>query len=43
MVRNRGVLSSALGLASVFWLAGALAGVATLCAWRLRRTYAAPC
>ncbi len=32
-----GVLSSALGLASVFWLAGALAGVATLCAWRLRR------
>ena len=30
-----GVLSSALGLASVFWLAGALAVVATLCAWRL--------
>ena len=32
-----GVLSSALGLASVFWLAGALALVATLCAWRLRQ------
>lgn len=32
-----GVLSSAFGLASVFWLAGGLAGVATLCAWRLRR------
>jgi MFS transporter, PPP family, 3-phenylpropionic acid transporter len=32
-----GVLSSALGLASVFWLAGALAVVATLCALRLRR------
>jgi PPP family 3-phenylpropionic acid transporter len=32
-----GVLSSALGLASVFWLAGALALVATLCSWRLRQ------
>ena len=32
-----GVLSSALGLASVFWLAGALALVATACAWRLRQ------
>jgi MFS transporter, PPP family, 3-phenylpropionic acid transporter len=32
-----GVLSTALGLASVFWLAGALAVVATLCAWRLRQ------
>jgi MFS transporter, PPP family, 3-phenylpropionic acid transporter len=32
-----GVLSSALGLASVFWLAGGLALVATLCAWRLRQ------
>ena len=32
-----GLLSSTLGLSSVFWLSGALAAVATLCAWRLRR------
>ena len=32
-----GVLSSALGLSAVFWLAGGLAGVATLCAMRLRQ------
>ena len=32
-----GVLSSALGLEAVFWLAGGLAAVATLCALRLRR------
>jgi MFS transporter, PPP family, 3-phenylpropionic acid transporter len=32
-----GVLSSVFGLDSVFWLACALAVVATLCAWRLRQ------
>ena len=31
-----GLLSSAFGLASVFWLSAACAVVATGCAWRLR-------
>jgi PPP family 3-phenylpropionic acid transporter len=32
-----GVLSSAFGLASVFWLSAACAGVATVCALQLRK------
>ncbi len=32
-----GLLSSALGLSAVFWLAAALAALATACAWRLMR------